>query len=89
MSAASTMNIVIKNNRMLLKKRTKHQWSLISASKRLSTEYNLPQASTKQLKQLKKRLQSENRWYELKVIGVTEILAVALFAFVQWQLQLF
>ena len=89
MSAASTMNIVIKNNRMLLKKRTKHQWSLVSPSKRLSTEYNLPQASTKQLKQLKKRLQSENRWYELKVIGVTVILAVALFAFVQWQLQLF
>lgn len=89
MSAASTMNVVIKNNRILLKKRTKRQWSLVSASKRLSTEYNLPQASTKQLKQLKKRLQSENRWYELKVIGLTVILAMALFAFVQWQLRLF
>ena len=68
------MNIAIKNNRKLLSQRDRFKNRLGGYNVDKKTEYNLPNATTKQLKDIKKRLKEERKIRMLKVIILTVIL---------------
>lgn len=64
------MNTSIKNNLKQLKKRDKFKFSLISNSNQ-KTEYNLPKASEKQLRDIRKRLKKERSLWWFNAILLT------------------
>ncbi|WP_439151421.1 hypothetical protein [Winogradskyella sp.] len=82
--AIQAMNITIKNNNIMRSKREKFKRTLGGYGKGSKTEYNLPKASAKQLKDIAKRLKEEQQLRMIKVIVVTVILflgVIILFAY--------
>ncbi|WP_418638269.1 hypothetical protein [Winogradskyella sp.] len=75
--SSNSMN-VINYNRNQLPKREKFKNLLGGYKRSRKTEYNLPKASTKQLKEIGKRLKEERKVRMLKVILFTIILSVFL-----------
>ena len=66
------MNTSIKNNLKLLRKHDKFKFSLVGNGKTCSkTEYNLPKATSKQLRDIRKRLQNDRQIWWLKAILLT------------------
>ncbi|WP_407556145.1 hypothetical protein [Winogradskyella sp. 4-2091] len=76
--STGAMNVSVKNNLNLLSKRDKLRNTLGGYNPNSKTEYNLPTASTKQLKDLSKRLKEEHKIRTLKVILLTAILFILL-----------
>ncbi|MFD1063150.1 hypothetical protein ACFQ1Q_07815 [Winogradskyella litorisediminis] len=68
------MNTAINNNRKLLPKRDKLKNRLGGYDPTKKTEYNLPKASSKQLRDLRKRLQLETKIWWIKAISLTSVL---------------
>ena len=67
------MNVVLKNNRNLLPKRDKFKTS-ISSFPKTKTEFNLPKASPKLLRDIKKRILEERQSRHKKIIVVWSII---------------
>lgn len=63
----------IANNRKLLPNRDRFKTTLGGYNKRKRQEYNLPKASEKQLREIRKRIQTENKIYWVKVVALTLI----------------
>lgn len=80
-----SMNIVLKNNRMLLRKREPFKRSLGGYSDN-KTEYNLPQASPQLLRHIKQRMVEERRARYLKILVVLSLLIVTIVTFVTYLL---
>ncbi|WP_115461252.1 hypothetical protein [Winogradskyella aurantiaca] len=87
MSASHTMNVVLRNNALLLKKRSKRKWTLVSNSKRSAKGYNLPKASSKTLRDIRKKMKTENQIRSAKVFALTAIIFLVLMCFVLTQLK--
>ena len=75
--SGSTM-ISVRNNLNLLSKRKKLRNRLGGYNPNCKTEYNLPSATPKQLKDISKRIKEEQNIRMLKLISVTVILFVLL-----------
>lgn len=76
--SAGAMHISIRNNLNLLSKRDKLKNRLGGYNADKKTEYNLPKATTKQLKAISKRLKEERKIRMMKVVFLTVILFVLL-----------
>ncbi|MUU77906.1 hypothetical protein [Winogradskyella endarachnes] len=76
--STGAMNVSIKNNLNLLSKRDKLRNRLGGYKPNSKTEYNLPKATTKQLKDLSNRLKEEHKIRMLKVIMLSAILFLLL-----------
>jgi hypothetical protein len=72
------MNIAIKNNRNLLSKRNRLAKRLGGFNANKKTEYNLPIATTKQLKDIGKRLKNDGKIRMIKVVLLTLFLFMGL-----------
>ncbi|SDH03634.1 hypothetical protein [Winogradskyella thalassocola] len=72
---SNSMN-VINYNRSQLPQRDRFKTVLGGYNSRSKTEYNLPKATTKQLKEIGKRLREERKVRMLKVIVLTCILII-------------
>lgn len=72
--AIQAMNIAIKNNRKLLPQRDRLKNRLSGFSAEKKTQYNLPKATAKQLKAIRKRLKEERKIRMMKVTLLTIIL---------------
>ncbi|MBT8244637.1 MAG: hypothetical protein HKP48_07490 [Winogradskyella sp.] len=75
---SASMNTVIENNRKLLPKRDKFKNRLGGYNSNKKTEYNLPKATSKQLRDIKKRMLQERKIWWIKVIVLTVILFLGL-----------
>ncbi|WP_225035044.1 hypothetical protein [Winogradskyella sp. SM1960] len=82
---SNSMN-VINFNRNQLSKRDRLKHVLGGYNPNRKTEYNLPKATTKQLKTIAKRLKEERKYRMLKVILVTIILSLILVAVLLYSL---
>ena len=69
---------VINFNRNQLSKREKFKYTLGGYKEGKTTEYNLPKATVKQLKRIRKRLIEERKIRMFKVVVVTLILFLTL-----------
>mgnify|MGYP001433205907 CR=1 FL=1 len=69
---------VINFNRNQLSKREKFKYTLGGYKEGKTTEYNLPKATVKQLKRIRKRLIEERKIRMFKVILVTAIIFLML-----------
>ncbi|WP_179336923.1 hypothetical protein [Winogradskyella ludwigii] len=76
--SAGAMNISVRNNLNLLSKRVRLRHRLGGYNPDVKTEYNLPKATTKQLKAIAKRLKQERKVRMLKVILCTAVAFVLL-----------
>ena len=65
------MNLTIKNNRKLLQKRDKFQNTLGGYNSDKKTTYNLPDATSKQLNRIRKRMKAERQIWWVKITVVT------------------
>ncbi len=74
---ANSMN-VINFNRKQLPQRDRFVNRLGGYGKNKKTEYNLPKATPKQLRDIRKKLKKENQLLWIKVIGLTLIICIAL-----------
>ena len=74
----NSMNVSVKNNLKLLKKRDKFKFSLGGYNKLKKTEYNLPKANAKQLLDIRKRMQAERKEWWIKAIFLTVFFFVIL-----------
>lgn len=74
---ANSMN-VINNNRNLLPKRDRFKRSLGGYKLNKKTEYNLPKATTKQIKAIGRRIKEERKIRMTKVIVLTIVLFLGL-----------
>lgn len=78
----NSMNTSVRNNLKLLKKRDKHKLKNrlggYDASK--TTEYNFPKASSKQLRDIKKKMKEERRnwWFNVIVLTLMNFTFVAI-----------
>lgn len=75
------MNTVIKNNRKLLNQRDRFKNRLGGYNSSKKTEYNLPKATNKQLRAIKKRMETERKVWWVKVVILTFILFIILISF--------
>ncbi len=76
--AIQAMNIAIKNNNAMRSRRYKFKRTFGGYDKTKITEYDLPEATTKQLTEIRKRLEEERKVRMLKVVLLTVILFVGL-----------
>jgi hypothetical protein len=76
--AIQAMNIAIKNNNLMRLKRDRFKRRLGGYNTDTKTEYNLPKASAKQLRTIRKRLKEERQIRMLKVLTVTIFLCCVL-----------
>ena len=69
------MNLTIKNNRKLLLKRDKFKNTLRLRTSKCEekTEYNLPKATNKQLRAIRKRMKMERQIWWVKITVITLI----------------
>jgi len=72
------MNTSINNNRQLLNKRGRFKNRLGGYASEHKTEYNLPNATTKQLKSIRKRVKVEQQNRKFLAIVITTVLFVGL-----------
>ena len=72
------MSTSVKNNLKLLLKREKFKHTLGGYSKNRKTEYNLPKATSKQLRDIRRKMHQERKIWWVKVIAITVILFLAL-----------
>ncbi|QXP79990.1 MULTISPECIES: hypothetical protein [Winogradskyella] len=82
--SASTMNTVMKNNRKLLPKRDRFKNRLGGYDRNVKTEYNFPKATTKQLKEIGKRLREERKTELIKVVIVSMLLFLVMVCFLYY-----
>ena len=68
------MNISLKNNRNQISKREKFQSRLSGYNSDKKTEYNLPEATSKQLRDIRKKTQQERKVLWAKGITLTIII---------------
>ena len=78
MSTQAMMITILKNNRNMLSKRVKFKRATGSYGGVQKTEYNLPQATTKQLRDIRKRMQAERQLWWVKTVTLTAILFAVL-----------
>lgn len=76
--AIQAMNTAIKNNNLMRTKREKFKKTLGGYGKNKKTEYNFPKATTKQLKEIARRLKEERKIRMIKVVALTIILSLGL-----------
>ncbi|WP_229719285.1 hypothetical protein [Winogradskyella schleiferi] len=76
--SAGAMITSVRNNLNLLSKRDRMKNRLGGFNSDKKTEYDLPKATTKQLKVIAKRIKEERKVRLLKVIGLTLILCIGL-----------
>ncbi|ARV10221.1 hypothetical protein BTO05_11450 [Winogradskyella sp. PC-19] len=69
----NSMNTSVRNNLKLLKKRDKLKNRLGGYDASKTTEYNFPKASSKQLRDIKKKMKEERRNWWFNVIMLTLI----------------
>ncbi|RZN82812.1 MAG: hypothetical protein EVB11_07335 [Winogradskyella sp.] len=72
------MNTSINNNRKQLPNRDRFKNRLGGYNRNEKTEYNLPKANAKQLKDIRRRLKEEQKIRMLKIIVLTVILFLGL-----------
>lgn len=77
--SANSMITSVRNNLNQLSSRKKLRNRLGGINFKKNTEYNFPKATTKQLKDLRKRLKEEQKSRMLKVVSLTIVLFVLLF----------
>ncbi|GGI56751.1 hypothetical protein [Winogradskyella haliclonae] len=75
---SASMNTIMNNNRKLLPLRDRFKNRLGGYNSDKKTEYNLPKANAKQLKDISRRLKEEHKSRMLKIIVVTVILFLGL-----------
>lgn len=78
------MNTSLNNNRKLLPKRDRFKSTLGGFNSESKTEYNLPKATSKQLRDIRKQLQAERKSRLAKTIVLTAILFVGLVVFLSY-----
>lgn len=76
--SASAMYASIKNNLNLLSKRKKLKHKLGGYDPKKITEYNLPKANAKMLKDIKKNILMQEQVRHIKVIGLTVVCFIML-----------
>ena len=77
----SAMNTSLNNNRELLPKRDRFKGIPGGFNSESKTEYNLPKATSKQLRDIRKQLQAERKSRLAKTVVLTAILFVGLVVF--------
>lgn len=80
--AIQAMNASLKFNRYQMPKRKKPKRRLGGYKLNKKTEYNLPKANAKHLRDIKKRMQNERKVWLVKLIGVTLIMSSLLIGLV-------
>ena len=80
----SAMNTSLNNNRKLLPKRDRFKSTLGGFNSENKTEYNLPKATSKQLRDIRKRLQAERKNRLVKTVVITAVLFVGLVVFLSY-----
>lgn len=76
------MNTSLKNNRKQIPKRDRFKNRLGGYNSDKKTEYHMPKATSKQLRDIRKRLQSQRKLRMIKVCSVTAILFFRLLIFI-------
>ncbi|TCK67368.1 hypothetical protein DFQ05_1142 [Winogradskyella wandonensis] len=71
----NSMNVSVQNNLKLLQNRNRDKFKNVLGGYKSSkkTEYNLPKASAKQLRDIRKRMQAERKIWWLKAVALTII----------------
>lgn len=70
------MSVVLKNNALLLKKkRGKKKWSVVTKSKHQRVAYNFPSTSKKKIRQIGKRVKSEQLAFDLSIYTITLLIS--------------
>ena len=77
----NSMNVSVKNNLKLRKKRDKFKFSLGGYNRNKKTEYNLPKTNAKQLRDIRKRMQAERREWWVKAVTLSIIVFSVLMGF--------
>lgn len=72
--ASASMNTIINNNKKLLPKRDRFKNRLGGYNPNKKTVYNLPKATSKQLRDIRKKMQQERKVWWIKVIALTIII---------------
>jgi len=72
------MITILKNNERMLGKRIKFKKTFGGYGKNRKTEYNLPKATPKQLRDIRKKLKKENQLLWIKVVGLSTIIIITL-----------
>jgi hypothetical protein len=70
----NSMNVSVKNNLKLLRKRDKFKYVPRGYNSNKKTEYNLPKATLKQLRDIRKKMQQERKVWWVKGIALTIII---------------
>jgi len=77
--AIQAMNIAIKNNNLMRRtKRVKFKKTLGGYGKNRKTEYDLPKATSKQLRDIRHKLKKEHQLLWIKIIGFSTIIILGL-----------
>ena len=77
--AIQAMNIAIKNNNLMRRtKRVKFKKTLGGYGKNRKTEYDLPKATSKQLRDIRQKLKKEYQLLWIKIIGFSTIIILGL-----------
>ena len=86
MGASSSMNTIIKNNRKLLPQRDRFKNRLGGYNSKKKTEYNLPKATSKQLRDIRKKMRLERKIWWIKVITLTAIIFLGLIVLLSYNI---
>ncbi|WP_339754519.1 hypothetical protein [uncultured Winogradskyella sp.] len=76
--AIQAMITILKNNDRMMHKRTKFKKTFGGYGKNRKTEYDLPKATPKQLRDIRQKFKEENQLLLLKVIGFSTIIILGL-----------
>lgn len=77
--ASESMMTIIKNNRKLLPQRDRFKTKLGGYNKTKKTEYNLPKATKKELNTIAKKIKTEQRIADIKVVALTIVGAIIVY----------
>ena len=79
MPLGESMRSTLKSNKsIMLDKSKRFRKTLGGYDKSRKTEYNLPKATPKQLREIRQKLKKENQILWIKVIGLTTIIIISL-----------
>ena len=76
--AIQAMNTVIKNNNLMRLKREKFKKTFGGYGKNVKPKFDLPRATPKMLKNIRKQIRDDNKFNTLKIIAVTIVLCLIL-----------
>lgn len=75
---AQTMITILRNNERMMGKRVKFKRTLGGYGKNRKPVYDFPKATSKQIRDIRKKLKKENQILWVKVIGLTLVIVIGL-----------